>query len=274
MSLLQNCSTETFKNNNFYIKNRNESINQSAKVMIEDVAIDSLKQVKNALDKYNVEFWLDIGTLLGAARDGKIITWDHDIDLGVWSEEVAKIIYACRKLRNQGFTIQLGRGFISIEKEGCPINILLYNLYNNKAIRRWGSYNVSNIFVKKLLNLFFWGLLSPHYARVDIMASFNIKSLSKIIISKINCFIPFLFRRWASKIESKWGSKYIWVIPSKYFMNLSTIKFYGMEFKVPAEIEEYLIYHYSKNWRIPKQDWDTIKNDGAIVLSRDYKGDF
>jgi len=35
------------------------------------------------------------------------------------------------------------------------------------------------------------------------------------------------------------------------FTNLSVIKFYGMEFKVPAKTEEYLSYRYGKDWRIP-----------------------
>lgn len=45
--------------------------------MDESIALEALKRVKDILDYYNIEFWLDCGTLLGAARDGKIIPWDH-----------------------------------------------------------------------------------------------------------------------------------------------------------------------------------------------------
>lgn len=41
--------------------------------------------------------------------------------------------------------------------------------------------------------------------------------------------------------------------------------FYGMEFKVPAETEEYLAYRYGKNWRTPKRDYVYYKDDGAIT---------
>lgn len=38
-----------------------------------------------------------------------------------------------------------------------------------------------------------------------------------------------------------------------------------MEFKVPAETEEYLVYRYGKNWKIPNRDYVHYKDDGAIV---------
>ena len=51
----------------------------------ENNLIDLLRQVKEVLDKYNIEFWLDCGTLLGAVREGKFLAWEHDIDLGGWN---------------------------------------------------------------------------------------------------------------------------------------------------------------------------------------------
>jgi len=50
----------------------------------EEAIIESLKVVKNSFDKYDIEYWLDCGALLGAVRDRKLIPWDHDIDLGTW----------------------------------------------------------------------------------------------------------------------------------------------------------------------------------------------
>jgi len=57
----------------------------------EKAAVEALKEVKEVLDEYNIEFWLDLGTLLGAVRSGKFIPWDHDIDLDVWYKECTKI---------------------------------------------------------------------------------------------------------------------------------------------------------------------------------------
>jgi len=35
-----------------------------------------------------VEYWLDLGTLLGAVRDKKIIRWDYDVDLAMLEEVI------------------------------------------------------------------------------------------------------------------------------------------------------------------------------------------
>lgn len=40
--------------------------------MDKKTAVKMLRQVKEVLDKNNVEFWLDCGTLLGTTRYGKL----------------------------------------------------------------------------------------------------------------------------------------------------------------------------------------------------------
>lgn len=46
--------------------------------------------VLQRLDAAGVRYWLEGGSLLGAVRDGDIIPWDYDIDLGVFAEDVGK----------------------------------------------------------------------------------------------------------------------------------------------------------------------------------------
>ena len=44
----------------------------------------------NILNSNNINYWICHGTLLGIIREGKLIDWDHDIDIAIWSEETPK----------------------------------------------------------------------------------------------------------------------------------------------------------------------------------------
>ena len=51
----------------------------------------TLEDMKNILDKNNINFFLIFGTALGAHREKKFIEHDNDIDLGLYSIEFDKI---------------------------------------------------------------------------------------------------------------------------------------------------------------------------------------
>ena len=61
-----------------------------------------LSQVIEVLDKNNLLYFIDTGTLLGAVRDKMFIPWDNDIDLAVIGGDtsttnlpkVPKLLYA------------------------------------------------------------------------------------------------------------------------------------------------------------------------------------
>ncbi|XP_077989461.1 ribitol 5-phosphate transferase FKRP-like [Glandiceps talaboti] len=42
------------------------------------------------LESAGVRYWLEGGSLLGAARQGDVIPWDYDVDIGIYKEDVAK----------------------------------------------------------------------------------------------------------------------------------------------------------------------------------------
>lgn len=44
--------------------------------------------VFNILEKNSVRYWLEGGSLLGAARHNDIIPWDYDVDLGIYEEDI------------------------------------------------------------------------------------------------------------------------------------------------------------------------------------------
>lgn len=55
-----------------------------------------LHRVTSILDKHDIPYWLDDGTLLGIVRDGCLIPWDNDLDISVPGEYAVKVL-ALRK---------------------------------------------------------------------------------------------------------------------------------------------------------------------------------
>lgn len=252
--------------------------------MDEKVAVEALRQVKEIFDKYGIEYWLDFGTLLGAVRDGRIIPWDHDIDIGIWKKDFDKTSAACMELRDKGFKIHFGVDHIGIFKyengEENLISISAYSLDNNaQATLRWivhpkeRYYNGTKLIkrktpqrIKLLLEYLIWLFSKPVYSGDNPRL---IPYKLHVILFKVCGILP----TWLGELLTKtllltfkiFGCKYLLLsIPSHHFKNLSTINFYGMEFRIPGRTEEYLEYKYGKNWKIPKRDWIYYKEDGAI----------
>ncbi|XP_065067817.1 ribitol 5-phosphate transferase FKRP-like [Rhopilema esculentum] len=52
---------------------------------------ETTKHVLNIFEVYNIPYWLEGGSLLGAARSGDIIPWDYDVDIGMYRKDISKI---------------------------------------------------------------------------------------------------------------------------------------------------------------------------------------
>lgn len=234
--------------------------------MNEKVAIESLRQVKQVLDKHGIEYWLDTGTLLGAVRNGKIIPWDGDIDLGSWDKEFPKIKIAIKEFSGTEFKICISEFkrivAITLRRDiSISINITLHLLNNNEATHIWLVHKDRK--TGKALDYLHRILCEQrHIIETSRMPTIITKILCKIVNA-----LPLSMRKQLAKITwtiyEKIGCTVHLSIPSHYFNNLSKIQFYGMEFKVPAETEEYLTYRYGK-WRIPKKNYIYYEEDGAI----------
>jgi len=56
----------------------------------------AILRVIHILEKNDIPYWMDEGTLLGIIRDGNLLPWDHDADLGIpgeYAEKLWKIRY-------------------------------------------------------------------------------------------------------------------------------------------------------------------------------------
>ena len=236
----------------------------------ERILIESLGQAKEILDKYNIRFWLDCGTLLGAVREKTFLSWENDIDLGVLESEISDDLKTLlrKEFCNCGFSVYIGEDYInylSASKGSIVVDINFYCITGDMAImRRLTPYSKIG-----------WGLLfflralsSPYYYAIEFSEKFSqsVRSVLVMICRTLPAWIRKHLNKIIFTIYQNFGSEDTsWVVPSHYFVDLTTVKFYSMEFRVPDQTEEYLAYRYGLNWQIPKKDWITAQEDGAVT---------
>ena len=54
------------------------------------VQLEMLLEIDRICRKHNIKYWLDGGTLLGAARHQGFIPWDDDVDVLMFREEIGR----------------------------------------------------------------------------------------------------------------------------------------------------------------------------------------
>ncbi len=104
-----------------------------------DQAINNFLIVVKIFDKFDIDYRLIFGALLGLYRDNNLIEWDSDIDIFVTEESFKKIIdqNILDIIYNEGFIIRLenDKKKLKLFRDYEKIAINAYFLKNNKYSR-------------------------------------------------------------------------------------------------------------------------------------------
>ncbi len=82
------------------------------------------------LNKNNIPYFLEGGTLLGIVRDGDLLPWDHDVDISINYRDAAKFDKLRWKFYFKGYRVTRRRG---IQSYG-PIKPNDYRIFKMKPI--------------------------------------------------------------------------------------------------------------------------------------------
>lgn len=232
--------------------------------MNEKITVDAIQEIKEILDKHNIEFWLSCGTLLGAVRDGKLIPWDWDVDFATWEKNKDQVTKVFDEIKQLGYEVIFSdwQNCVKILKENCEIGIDFYKedenlaklplFINNKIGEKldylsW-TFKIENPNLKR-------GKAPPFLTKIFVGISNKLPGFLKNKISKT-----------VEKTHQQLGCNLIHVaVPEEYFKELKTMDFYGINFRVPKDAEGYLKYTYGKDWKTPNKDFVYYEDDFSLI---------
>ncbi|XP_029780187.1 fukutin-related protein [Suricata suricatta] len=101
--------------------------------------------VVGVLEAAGVRYWLEGGSLLGAARHGDIIPWDYDVDLGIYLEDVGN----CEQLRGaEAGSVVDERGFVWEKAVEGDFFRVQYSESNHLHVDLWPFYPRNGVMTK------------------------------------------------------------------------------------------------------------------------------
>ncbi|XP_006868500.1 PREDICTED: fukutin-related protein [Chrysochloris asiatica] len=101
--------------------------------------------VVGVLEAAGVRYWLEGGSLLGAARHGDIIPWDYDVDLGIYLEDVGN----CEQLRGaEAGSVVDEKGFVWEKAVEGDFFRVQYSESNHLHVDLWPFYPRNGVMTK------------------------------------------------------------------------------------------------------------------------------
>ena len=209
-------------------------------------------EVINLLKKSRISYWLCHGTLLGIIRDGNLIPWDHDIDIAVWYKKDIK-----KKLKK----LMLKNNFKLKKKYFVEDDLLTF-------IKKGGREVDINFYQVKKKNFKEIAFINWFVPKNNICKLVDALSLAesyegnlKFIIKNFKYF-EFFFKKLKNfLIQKNYFYKNIgYTQPLDLLKKFEKLNFKNIEVVVPLKYKEYLNYIYGNNWRIPKKNYNWIKD--------------
>ncbi|NWU87674.1 FKRP protein, partial [Onychorhynchus coronatus] len=108
---------------------------------------ETARHVARELEAAGVRYWLEGGSLLGAARLGDIIPWDYDVDLGIYREDAGK----CRWLAAvaaEGRPVEDSEGFLWEKAAEGEFYRVHYSHSNRLHVDLWPFYPRGGVMTK------------------------------------------------------------------------------------------------------------------------------
>ena len=208
------------------------------------------------LNNLDQNYWICHGTLLGIIRDKNLMTWDNDIDLGLWKNNLKKnLIFKCFKEKK--FRIKKkffnNDNIITFKRfGGRDVDLNIYETTHDKKYAFQRHYAHSNILMKLIYVLSVSGTYKGKHHQI-----INKFKFSKNFFTKLKDFLirnNFFYKQAGFKTSAK------------LFFNIKKYYFKGLIVNIPSNYKEYFIQIYGPTWIKPQRKYNWEKNPNSIFI--------
>ena len=165
-----------------------------------------IKGVFTELNKTNINYWLNFGSVLGAVRNnGKLIEHDHDIDIGLWNRDYKSAIKICKTLEGKNYRVVYQKGFHICED--------LIQIYGDKPYKN--NFHIDFYIFKKNNNLAYCRNIHFPTSKIGKYYFLLMKLINKYVNIK---FVKSLLLNILKYCYEKIFSTYWFILPLEYFL--------------------------------------------------------
>ncbi len=241
---------------------------------LKDLETYILDEIERVCQKHSIKYFLAGGSLLGAVRNGKSISWDDDLDIGMLREDYDKFRkvfekemgsqfaysspfnksgshYTIDKVRLKGTYFSTNFSSKNISEDGIFIDVLVYDKTSNNKL--FQKLHMAYLYaITKALEVKWYDepRRNFHYG------------LSKAVLPLLR-LIPYgllhrMFEVGASFYKNKKDAHYLidtvgkklidGALPIKGLEDVKYVDFDGVKAPVPVDPTGYLNYAYGKNY--------------------------
>lgn len=121
---------------------------------LRDQSILMFKDIVGLLNKFEVNYWLDFGTLLGAVRDGEAMPWDGDFDLSTFdSHKIIGNTSFTKDLNAKGYKLDITDNNLKFTKIDWDFGYYVLDLHRLKKTKDgFANYSYGEVYSKSFYN--------------------------------------------------------------------------------------------------------------------------
>jgi hypothetical protein len=192
-----------------------------------------LLEAVTTLSRCGIQHWACCGTLLGIVRDGALIPWDPDVDLGVFFDDKNRLIEIFRALDYDLLDDGWHSDYVTFGKAGIKLDINIFRQYGDSCASLWRHTRLD--YFSRALGFFLGRPLS------------RFRFPGKRLLGRL--------------IYGLKGYSY----QPNLLADFVSLSYRGYEVVVPSRYEEMLLVTYGEHWRTPRRDYVWDREAGNVM---------